>query len=310
MKLYLLKKNPGRGMSELLFNGAAEKWKLDLQYENAACPEPYLQKLLSRFLRDPGIRGFNVTIPYKTILFPRTRPDAHARATGAVNCVRINPKKGELLGFNTDWLGITRPLHAAGVPVERAIVAGAGGAARAAIYGLRQMGAKKIWVFNRTLSKAKPLLPLFPGLEIHPLQELDAFLQKEPVDLLVQATAMGMNPHPLRCIPVSLEGLGHVQTVFDVVYKPRDTLFLQLAQKAGCTRIFGIEMLLEQHKQNACIWDLPGLHKILQFLDQYKKPGIDQGGSLRFAPHPEGIEGPTGTPSNPGQRWNPCKRPR
>jgi len=269
MKLYLLKEKPGPGMSKRMFEGAAKELNIKLEYLDLVTPRDYFEKVLKKLMTDPDVVGFNVTIPYKVTIKDAVLADEDVSACGAVNCVRVDHERGIFQGFNTDYKGIIRPLN--GLSIHSAIVAGAGGAARAAVYALIKMGVSSIHLFNRTEQSSQQIHALFPQIIIHSLDSLDAFLKTEPIDCLINTTPLGMNPHPRTCLPVSVEALQNCSTVFDVVYKPLQTKLLTLSKTAGCRCINGLEMLVEQHVENVKIWDLPEKDAIIQHLQSYKR---------------------------------------
>lgn len=195
--------------------------------------------------------GANVTIPHKArvaALCDELTPAA--RAVGAVNTLVVQGER--LLGDNTDVGGTLRALAEAGVPVagQRALVLGAGGAARGVAYALAQAGAG-VTLANRTPARAaalaQDLAPAVEGrveaipLEAERLQEgLDA------AAILVNTTSVGMHPGPdlsplpegVRCRP----GLA----VLDLVYAPRRTRLLRDAAAQGCLTIEGLRVLIHQ----------------------------------------------------------------
>src|SRR6056297_1873643 len=245
MKLYLMKQRPGPGMSKRMFDAVSKKLNLTLEYQNLVTPEDYYDKVLRRLMDDHDVVGFNITIPYKVKIRKDVIADEDVTACGAVNCVRVDHEKSLFYGYNTDWKGIYRPLQEQ--KIQSAMIAGAGGASRAAVYALIKLGVKSIHLFNRTQSSAQIIKRLFPSIHIHELEQMDAHLKGEKTDLLINTTPLGMNPRPLTCLPLSVEALQNCSVVFDAVYKPLQTKLLTLARKAGCQCINGLEMLIEQH---------------------------------------------------------------
>ncbi|MFW6263176.1 MAG: shikimate dehydrogenase family protein [Thermotogota bacterium] len=270
MKLFLLKQKPGPGMSKKMFDSISKELKINLEYNNLVTPEDYYKKVLSRLMEDSEVVGFNVTIPYKVKIRSDVLADDDVSSCGAVNCVRVNHEKKQFLGYNTDWKGIYKPLQTKNI--NSAIVAGAGGASRAAIYALTKLGVASIHLFNRTRKSAQEIQQIFPTIQIHDLETLDQFLKNEKQDLLINTTPLGMNPNPRSCLPLTIEALKNCRIVFDIVYKPLQTKLLTLAKNAGCTCINGLEMLVEQHIENVKIWDLPKKEQIIECLKTFKKP--------------------------------------
>ncbi len=205
-----------------------------------------------RGLRALRFAGANVTVPHKqAVMSFLDEVTLEAQAIGAVNTI-VN-RKGRLVGYNTDALGFLRALREAGFEPRgcRAVVLGAGGAARAIVYAL--LGARAtVTVANRTVEKAHRLADelgrLFGArvsvMSLHASRALARALAE--ADLLVNATSVGMAPHADACplpadvpIPPSL-------TVYDAVYNPRETMLLQLARRAGARAVDGLGMLLHQ----------------------------------------------------------------
>ncbi|HPF16205.1 MAG TPA: hypothetical protein P5107_05315 [Thermotogota bacterium] len=269
MKLYLLKQKPGPGMSKRMFDSAAQELNIEIEYRDLVTPRDYFQRVLKKLMDDPQVAGFNVTIPYKVDIKDAVEPDEDVAACGAVNCVRVDHERGVFQGFNTDYKGIMHPLK--DLTIHSAIVAGAGGAARAAVYALIKRGVSSIYLFNRTEQPAQQIQTIFPHIAVHPLEKLDSFLKTQATDCLINTTPLGMNPNPRTCLPVSVDALKNCSTVFDVVYKPLQTKLLTLAKTAGCHCINGLEMLVEQHAENVKIWNLPEKEAIIQHLLRYKR---------------------------------------
>ena len=176
-----------------------------------------------------------------------------AQAIGAVNTIVL--REG-LMGYNTDWRGFLTALSEGGDDAQgkRAVVLGAGGAARAVVYALAQVGAQ-VTVLNRTLARAQVLVkdfsPLFPALPLT-LQTLEE--QTAEAHLLVNATPVGTWPEVNQSIwPQGLTFPGHL-TVFDLVYNPRQTKLLRQAEAAGAKAIGGLGMLVHQGAAAFELW--------------------------------------------------------
>lgn len=188
--------------------------------------------------RAMGIRGVSCTVPHKEVIMPYLDTiDPVAEKIGAVNT--IVQKNGKLHGYNTDWLGTIAPLNAlTTLEDKRVVVIGAGGAARAMIYGLIREGAL-VTVCNRTIEKAEVLAHEF-GCHAAPLSAIDAI---KGADIICNATTVGMREDKS---PIDSQLLTPLQIVFDAVYAPYETRLLKDAQIAGAQIIHGTEMLLHQ----------------------------------------------------------------
>lgn len=191
-------------------------------------------------VRALGIRGLACTMPLKTALCSLVdKLDPIAQAIGAVNTV-VN-REGVLTGYNTDWIGIQRPLERR-IPLagRRVAILGAGGAAHAAVYACRMRGSA-ITVFNRTESRAAVLAEQFGTSH----GKLDESSTLRDFDIIINTTSVGM-PDSEDSSPLSPAQLHSHQVVFETIYKPHRTKLLKHAAQAGCQIVFGWEMFLEQ----------------------------------------------------------------
>lgn len=186
---------------------------------------------------DTAWRGCNVTLPLKSLVIDHLSalgPDA--RAIGAVNTV-VPQGEGELLGLNTDAHGALFAL--AGTEAEHAVVIGAGGAGRAALFACKVMGIERVTTINRDMIRARAALD---DLEIDgrvlPLGTSVA------ADLLINASSLGMTGQPPA--PFDVGALPPHAAVFDMVYAPLETPLLRDARARGLRTIDGLAMLAEQ----------------------------------------------------------------
>lgn len=201
-----------------------------------------------RGLRALGIAGANVTVPHKTSVLPLLDSvDDAARAIGAVNTV-VRGEDGRLHGLNTDADGLVRALVEAGARLEgaRALVLGAGGAARAAIYGLAGAGAE-VTVAARRQEAARALW--HDALSLSDDTGLRTALTR--ADVVVHATSatlLGDDDRATRLFlaQLPLEALRPGTLITDLVYTPRDTALLRAARAHGARTLDGTAMLLHQ----------------------------------------------------------------
>jgi shikimate dehydrogenase len=191
-----------------------------------------------------GLTGCNVTVPHKEAVIPHLAGIDEAAATiGAVNTIYV--ENGALYGTNTDVLGFLGDLDASrpgwdAVPGE-ALVLGAGGAARAVLYGLRLRGFTEITILNRSPERAETLARRF-GVRPAPL---DAFAERAPkASYLVNTTSLGMKGQPP--LALDLTPLNPDAIVHDIVYVPLETEFLKAARARGHRTVDGLGMLLHQ----------------------------------------------------------------
>jgi shikimate dehydrogenase len=206
-----------------------------------------------------GFRGTNVTVPHKqAVMAPLDTVAMNAQELGAVNTIVIERSQDAnviLTGYNTDDVGFIQALVHAGVDLNgrRVVVVGAGGAARAVVFGLLKAGVSHVTVLNRTVARARTLVEtmrLFAQMpeQVRALPFTPELLieSARASDLLVNATSVGMWPHVDASVwpdNVSIPARLHV---FDLVYNPLETKLLRQAREAGANAIDGLEMLVRQ----------------------------------------------------------------
>lgn len=190
-----------------------------------------------------GFRGVNLTLPHKQDVLPMLAGiDDVARAIGAANTL-IFTREGAAYGMNTDAYGFIENIRPH-LPERRgkAVMLGAGGAARAVAYALIQEGFSEILVINRTSDKAQSLASDFPGLTAAPWEQRHAILAS--ASLLVNTTSLGMSGQPP--LELNLSALPQHALVTDIVYSPLMTPLLMAAQSRGNPVVDGLGMLLHQ----------------------------------------------------------------
>ncbi len=204
-------------------------------------------KDLLNCVREIPIHGISVTMPYKeAILSHLDNTDAHTTKIGACNTV-VRAQDGKLYGFNTDASGIVRPLERRLATLEKAriLVLGAGGAARAAVFGLKERGAE-VYILNRSAAPAKKL-----AHQARARLAKRADLKKLAFDVIINATPVGMGN--TRETPLQEKEI-NARYVFDMVYDPVETRLLKLAKERGAQIIPGIEMFVHQAARQFEIW--------------------------------------------------------
>jgi 3-dehydroquinate dehydratase / shikimate dehydrogenase len=197
-------------------------------------------------VREIPLHGLSITMPYKqSILAHLDNTDAHTTKIGACNTV-VRGQDGKLYGFNTDVAGVVRPLEQR-ISIDKAkvLVIGAGGAARAAVFGLKERGAE-VWILNRTSVKAQKLARQAKARTIK-----RADLRKVAFDVIINATPVGMG-NPRDC-PLKDDEI-QARVVFDMVYDPVETHLLQVARAKGIAVIPGVEMFVQQAARQFEIW--------------------------------------------------------
>jgi len=193
------------------------------------------------------IHGISVTMPYKeAILAHLDNSDSHTTKIGACNTV-VRAQDGKLYGFNTDTAGVVRPLERRLNTLEgaRILVIGAGGAARAAVFGLKERGAE-IYIMNRSAAHGKKL-----AHQAHARIMKRQELRKMAFDVIINATPVGMGNS--RETPLQEKEI-NARYVFDMIYDPAETRLLKLAKERGAQIIPGIEMFVHQAARQFEIW--------------------------------------------------------
>jgi shikimate dehydrogenase len=225
----------GHSRSPVLFNRLFLKYRLNCHYTRFEAPAigPILET--ARLI---DAKGLSVTIPFKQeVMTCLDEIDDAAQQIGAVNTVVF--ACGTAYGWNTDWIGIRKPLaHLTG---SHAVLLGAGGVAAAAAYTLMDLGME-VTILNRTPEKARTLAErsgcrwgLWGDVDrIHP-------------DLVVNATPIGMQPDTNS--PLRDDQLKKEMTVCDLVYTPPVTPLIAAARKAGCATITGTEVFIHQAQE-------------------------------------------------------------
>jgi 3-dehydroquinate dehydratase / shikimate dehydrogenase len=196
--------------------------------------------------RDIPIHGLSITMPYKeSILQHLDNTDSHTTKIGACNTV-VRAQDGKLYGFNTDTSGVVRPLEQR-ITLQGAkiLVLGAGGAARAAVFGLKERGAE-VYILNRS---AVPAQKLARSARARTIKRPD--LKKLSFDVIINATPVGMGNS--KDSPLTEKEI-NARYVFDMIYDPPETAFMTLARARGATVIPGVEMFVHQAARQFEIW--------------------------------------------------------
>ena len=214
-------------------------------------------------LRAPGSLGINITVPHKQAVIPfLDEVDEWATAAGAVNT--IGNHDGRLSGHNTDGPGFLQALSVeTGYAPKgtRALILGAGGAARGILLALVRGGVDSLVIANRTLERAETLVQLAKDngvlAEAVPLRNPDESVAEAAAsaDLIVNCTTMGMSHGPdEHGSPLSAAQIPATAIVNDVVYNPLLTPILKEAAAAGATALGGLHMLVYQGVLSFRMW--------------------------------------------------------
>ncbi|MEX0613645.1 MAG: shikimate dehydrogenase, partial [Pirellulales bacterium] len=237
----------GHSLSPQIHNAAFAETGIDAVYVPFRVP----LDTLGQFVEDVprlGIRGLSVTIPHKEMIAKfLTKVDPAVKGIGAVNTVLF--KGAEVLGYNTDYKAAMDCLESAmgGIAVQgpsplknkRVLVLGAGGVARAIMYGLQRRGAKST-IASRTRSRAQYLAETFGGRCVE-----WAARHIADTEIIINCTPVGMHPN-VDETPFIKSHLKPAMIVFDTVYNPESTLLLKEARSQGCRIVTGVEMFIRQ----------------------------------------------------------------
>ena len=247
--------------SPALQQAAIDALGLGMVYERwPTPPEGLATRVIG--LRAPSVLGANVTIPYKEAVMPMLDElDPLAQCVGAVNTI-VN-REGRLSGYNTDVGGFLRALRDdAGFDSRGcdAVIAGAGGAARAVVVALIESGAASIAVLNRSAERAQRLVDdLSPHAGGTWLEALPAapgsWAKMAPrAQLLVNCTSVGMADSSQDASPVPSGLIRPEMLVFDLIYRPLETRLLRDARASGACVLGGLPMLVYQGAASFKIW--------------------------------------------------------
>lgn len=233
----------GHSFSQKYFTEKFEKESIEASY--FLSPLPSIELLPALLERHPLLHGLNVTIPYKELVIPYLDEiDPEAAAIGAVNVIHIDRSGSQpiLKGYNSDMIGFSNDIRPHLRAFDRkALILGSGGASKAVLYGLRGLGIDPI-IVSRTPQDG----------EISYQQIDQSLLQSHTV--IVNTTPLGMYPNIDHYPPLPYQWLNHRHLVYDVVYNPAMTQFMQQAQQHGATAIGGIGMLEGQALAAWQIW--------------------------------------------------------
>jgi shikimate dehydrogenase len=226
-------------LSPRMHNAAYEACGLDFVMAASRVHEGDLTEAISG-VRALAIRGVAVTMPHKVSICPLLDElDPIAATIGAVNTI-VNDS-GHLKGYNTDWLGILRPLERhLSLRGKSVAILGAGGAAQAAAYACAQAGAG-LTILNRTRAKAEQLAATYGASS----GQLTVSSDITGFDVIINTSAVGMGSLAGQA-PLSVNQLSSNQIVFETIYAPLETALVRNARSVGCTVILGYEMFLEQ----------------------------------------------------------------
>ena len=248
-------------LSPVMHNAALAKLGLDYVYLPFPIAPENLATAIAGFA-SIGIVGFSITIPHKQTILPLLSTiSPNAQVIGAVNTVT---RQGDIwVGTNTDVEGFIAPLQTTyhqDWSQKKAVILGNGGAARAVVAGCIQLGLAEIHVVGRNWQKLQAFRqswqnsPFADQFQIHEWTELPNLLHQ--ANLLVNTTPIGMYPH-INDSPLSSQEISYLPQeaiVYDLIYIPKPSKFLHLAETQGAIIIDGLEMLVQQGAAALKIW--------------------------------------------------------
>ena len=244
-------------LSPIIQNAALHAAGLDYVYTALPVRADALASAV-RGLRDAGIAGFNVTIPFKTEIIPLLDAlSEDARRIQAVNTVVV--EDGRLVGYNTDVAGFLAGFAERGIALtgKNAVLIGAGGAARAALWGLLRSGVSSVAIGVRSVEKGAALAADFAAdgdVQAVSFDDAAWIAACSDADIVVQTTPLGMTPHTEEMPPVDAAVINPSAVVYDLIYTPAETHFLREARARGCETINGETMLVAQGAEAFHLW--------------------------------------------------------
>ena len=247
MKKYLVIGNPiEHSLSPKLHNYWLKENNIDAIYDKKKLDENELKNIISE-VKEEKINGINVTVPFKKTVIPfLDELSPEAKDTQSVNTIYL--QNGITIGHNTDIAGFELAIKYAKYDIsnKKIFILGAGGVAPSIIYSLKKMKASKITLSNRTKEKAENLKKLFEDLEIVDWGETIDF------DMIINATSIGLNNEDE--IKIDFSSIDPSKFFYDVIYSPRETIFLKKAKLFGNKAENGKMMFIYQAHQSFTMW--------------------------------------------------------
>ena len=255
MRKYLVIGNPiDHTLSPKLHNYWIKKQKIDAEYDKKKISQNDIESIILE-IKNEKINGLNVTVPFKKTVIPfldMLTPEADK--SKSVNTIYL--QNGKVVGHNTDISGFELGIKYCKYDIKNKVVLilGAGGVVSSIIIALKKLQVSKIIVSNRTKSKAEDLKKIFNEIEIVEWGVTPNF------DMVVNATSIGLNNED--GIKLNYTEIGHGKFFYDVIYNPRETIFLKRAKLFGNKTENGKMMFIYQAHQSFAIW-----HKMLPDID-------------------------------------------
>jgi len=251
---YLVLGNPiAHSKSPLIHRAFAEQSQQDIDYDKRLVPLDSFAECI-RQLQSEGIKGANVTVPFKEAAFQIVDELSNAaQLAGAVNTLSFQDD-GRIAGDNTDGIGLLRDLtknHKLSIKGKRILILGAGGAVRGILKPLIEQRPSQVMIVNRTLSKAEELVTLFAGLFDLSSGSFESLVGRK-FDLMINATSLGLQG---KVAPVPDGVFADNAVAYDLMYGDGSKAFQQWAGQQGAKQAYdGLGMLVQQAAASFSIW--------------------------------------------------------
>ena len=256
MKKYLVIGNPiEHSLSPKLHNYWIKKNNIQAVYDKKQINESGIESIICE-LKNEKIKGINVTVPFKKSVIPfMDELSSEANKSQSVNTIYL--QNGKVIGHNTDISGFELGIKYSKYDVKNKIVfiLGAGGVVSSIIIALKKMGVTKIIISNRTKTKAEDLKKIFNELEIIDWGKTPNF------DMIINATSIGLKNE--EGINLDYASVGHNKFFYDLIYNPKETIFLKRAKLFGNRAENGKMMFIYQAHQAFTIW-----HKLMPDINE------------------------------------------
>jgi len=256
MKKYLVIGNPiEHSLSPKLHNYWIKKNNIEAVYDKKQINESDIKFVIDE-IKNEKINGINVTVPFKKLVIPfMDELSSEANESQSVNTIYF--QSGKVIGHNTDISGFELGIKYSKYDVKTKIVfiLGAGGVVSSIIIALKKMGAAKIIISNRTKTKAEDLKKIFNELEIIDWGKIPNF------DMIINATSIGLKNE--EGINLDYTSVGNNKFFYDLIYNPKETIFLKRAKLFGNKAENGKMMFIYQAHQAFTVW-----HKLMPDINE------------------------------------------
>jgi len=263
MKKYLVIGNPiEHSLSPKLHNYWIKKNNIEAVYDKKQINESDIKFVIDE-IKNEKINGINVTVPFKKLVIPfMDELSSEANESQSVNTIYF--QSGKVIGHNTDISGFELGIKYSKYDVKNKIVfiLGAGGVVSSIIIALKKMGAAKIIISNRTKTKAEDLKKIFNELEIIDWGKTPNF------DMIINATSIGLKNE--EGINLDYTSVGNNKFFYDLIYNPKETIFLKRAKLFGNKAENGKMMFIYQAHQAFTVW-----HKLMPDINEETMNLID-----------------------------------